>query len=315
MQAFLFCNIIVESNIFFPELIQAVPHGTLHSFYVEKAVTQSIGAYQWLHHWRWPDGQIELSYTRQGSGHRLRFPALADFEILPEVSTIRCYPTPDTPLETVRHLFLDQVLPRYLTHQGKLMVHGSVVSHPQGALIFVGSTGAGKSTLATSFHQHGWPLLADDCFLLTEHQGQAWCIPSYQGVRLWRDSLAALFEQEPLLLPLAHYTSKNRVMMANNSVVSSLGGIPIHRAYFMTLPDMSTGDQLPAITPLTRRDAFIALAKQIFQLDVTDRHHTRTFLASLAKITNLLCTFQLSLPHNYALLPTIRQAILDNTNG
>ncbi|MQA00008.1 MAG: hypothetical protein GEU80_11880 [Dehalococcoidia bacterium] len=45
---------------------------------------------------------------------------------------------------------------------GRYMLHGAAMARGGRALVVVGSTGAGKSTLAWSAHVSGWELLADD---------------------------------------------------------------------------------------------------------------------------------------------------------
>ncbi|HKS96499.1 MAG TPA: hypothetical protein VJV74_10250, partial [Terriglobia bacterium] len=124
---------------------------------------------------------------------------------------MRCRPRKAIPLDTVRHLFLDQVFPLLLSKRGRLVLHASAVLIPGGAIAFLGETGQGKSTLASSFSQRGFPFLTDDCLLLEEKGGQLVGIPSYPGLRLWPKTVAALFAEEPPVSRVAHYTTKKRL--------------------------------------------------------------------------------------------------------
>src|ERR1051325_4226430 len=65
----------------------------------------------WFHQWAFPDGRPWVAFGRDAAGYRLRFQNLADFDIFPAARSIRCHARADTPLHTVRHLLLDQVLP------------------------------------------------------------------------------------------------------------------------------------------------------------------------------------------------------------
>src|SRR5579859_218657 len=50
---------------------------------------------------------------------------------------------------------------------GHPKLHGSAVATPNGAVIFLGAAGYGKSTLAAAFVNRGMPLLADDLLPLS----------------------------------------------------------------------------------------------------------------------------------------------------
>jgi hypothetical protein len=113
---------------------------------------QQSSEHPWSHHWLSPGGETLLSHCNRDSYHWLRFPGLADFLISADADEISCYPVPAVPEETIRHLLLDQVLPRCLAHQGKIMLR-----HQRSWLTwldtFLYDSGAGKSTLAGNFHQ------------------------------------------------------------------------------------------------------------------------------------------------------------------
>ena len=64
------------------------------------------------------------------------------------------------------HFLLDQILPRLLGERGELVLHGGAISDSSSdasALVLLGTTGSGKSTLCASFLNDGWSLLSDDC--------------------------------------------------------------------------------------------------------------------------------------------------------
>ena len=84
------------------------------------------------------------------------------------------------------------VLPMALSRQGRLVLHASAVEIDGAALVFVGLSGRGKSTLATSFALQGHALVVDDGLLL-EPSAHGWmALPGEAAVRLRRDSQAWL---------------------------------------------------------------------------------------------------------------------------
>ena len=62
---------------------------------------------------------------------------------------------------------------------------------------------------------------------------------------------------------------------------------------------------------LPHREAFIAMLKQTFQLNPTDLERMTRHAQALGRIVPRLRAFRLSMPHDYALLPLVRQKILE----
>lgn len=58
-----------------------------------------------------------------------------------------------------RHMILDAALKDLPEH---LVLHAAVVSHEDAAVLIVGHSGAGKTTMAVNFLQNGWSYVADD---------------------------------------------------------------------------------------------------------------------------------------------------------
>jgi hypothetical protein len=99
---------------------------------------------------------------------------------------------PDADPKLVREYLLGPALSILLYQRGAYLLHGSAVHSPHGAVLFVGESGAGKSTTAAGFQARGWPLITDDMGLIQVRAGQAWISPGSQRLKLWQDSLTAL---------------------------------------------------------------------------------------------------------------------------
>jgi hypothetical protein len=79
-----------------------------------------------------------------------------------------------------------------LCHQrGQVPLHAAAVEVDGKALLFAGSSGMGKSTLAAAFGRRGHRLLSDDVapFRLTADGAEV--MPGLRRLRLWRDSIEA----------------------------------------------------------------------------------------------------------------------------
>jgi len=264
----------------------------------------------WLNHWYLYDGSIWLSFAKIEDGYLLRFPAYADFIVSGDGWNISCMLRQKCPHETMRHLLLNQIIPIVLSQLGKLALHASACATPQGVVAFMGMTGMGKSTLAASFGLKGFVVLTDDCLLVQEHGDQVMSVPSYGGLRLWPESVSALFEEEPMLQPMAHYTDKKRVLFNQDLGVGSLS---LKAVYALALPENDENDV--TITPLTAREALFEIVKHTFQLDVTDHEKLGQAFKRHEWLAKSVPFFKLTYPRDHAVLPSVNAAILNHLDG
>lgn len=88
--------------------------------------------------------------------------------------------------------------------RGIVCLHASAVLIAPGcAVAFVGPAGAGKSTIAASFAQLGYPILSDDIVALDADQSGFCALPAHPTIRLWDKSVKALFGNESALPRIA----------------------------------------------------------------------------------------------------------------
>lgn len=299
---------IIESSISLPELAQA-DLDTADLFFSLRKPAKQVAWQIWLHQWYSPNGETLLSYGQDGLYHWLRFPDLADFRLSTNVKEVACYPVSNVPDETIRHLLLDQVLPRCLAHQGKIMLHASAVRVEQGLLLFIGDSGAGKSTLAGNFHRAGNLAVSDDCLWVKEDEEQVVAVPGYGGLRLWGDSLDALFSGRGATGSVAHYSVKRRVYLDDKLGIDS-SSIPVLAVIMLSQPSQASSSAI-SLERLSHREAFIAILKQTFQLDLKDHKRMTRHARALGRMVPRLPSFRLSMPHDYNFLPQVRQTILD----
>jgi len=248
-------------------------------------------------------------------GYLLRFPDLADFWVDRSGQRILCAPTATTPGSTVKHLLLDQVLPLVLNRRGHEALHATAVVTAHGTCAFVGPTGSGKSTLAASFALIGAQILSDDCLLIEEQPSGIVAFPGYPGARLWSDTVEALFDKQTHRTSVAHYTTKQRIVFDAGSRQFFNTPTLLSRIYILVpdSPSRPYNYSIPAlITPLTQRDALIALIGSTFRLDITDREMIARQFYFLERVLARVPICGLMLPDSYATLPTVCTAILQD---
>lgn len=237
---------------------------------------------------------------RGAAGHVLRFPRLATFRVEPGARSVQAWPEPACTPDTLRHLLLDQVIPRVLAHRGALVLHAATVCLPdRRALALMGPTGAGKSTLAGGFEVYGHGLLSDDSAGVEAAADGVFAIPGYASLRLLDDAREALFPKSPSR-PMAHYSSKQRL----GASAASSGTTRLPLAALLVLAGRTDGT--PALRRLTGAAALLALVRNAYFLDIGDAAHQARFLdQAAALLARGLPVMEFAYPRRFEALPGI----------
>lgn len=156
----------------------------------------------------------------------------------------------DVSEETLRLCLLGFVFAMLLHQRGLFVLHASGVEAGGGAVLFVGSSGFGKSTLAAALRTRGHTLITDDQGVLCVSGQVPLALPSFPRVKLWPDSLASLGADPEDLPRLVAETDKRSVSTALEFQSDPL---PLHRLYFLDNADT------PEITPMKLQAAMLGL--------------------------------------------------------
>lgn len=302
-------DVVVQSEIELPELDSEACGAPDHILTMAPA-SKLEAQYDWLQIWYRDDDRtrVDSCVAKANGGYRMRFCGQADFLILGDGHQIVCEPHGDTPVETIRHLFLDQIVPRILGQRGEVVLHASAVELAPGiGIAFIGKSGWGKSTLATSFREVGARLLCDDCLQLKVIDGALAGIPAYGGSRLWQDSLEALFPAGVRSGPVSHNNAKRRVDIGERSAAATT---LLKALFFLDSPE-TAGTGRPEIRTMNGSAAVVEMIKRSFLLDSKS---VDTAAEQFAAIGRLVATrpvfYSLQYPRDYARLPEVRQAIV-----
>jgi hypothetical protein len=307
MFSYRICGYTFHSNTPIVELTPSDDQQSEFIFQLRSDTRPLSGVCNWLNHWYAQDGSIWLSFARFEEGYLLRFPAYADFIVSTDARSVSCHLRQNCPPQTMRHLLLNQVIPIVLSRLGKLVIHASACATPKGVMAFMGVTGAGKSTLAATFGLRGFSVLTDDCLLVEKQMEGIIAIPSYPGLRLWPETIMALFDREPELQPLAHYTDKKRLLLDQDQ---SADPLLLRVIYVLSEPEKARRAGGVEITPLGAGQALLETVKHTFQLDVTDRKGLEQAFRQYEWLAKAVPFFRLNYPHEHGLLSSVHTAIL-----
>ena len=150
----------------------------------------------------------QFSYEVRPGVFCLAVPQVAQYRV-EEGRRIFITPFPDVAPEKIRLFLLGSAMGALLYQRGLFPLHGSAVETRWGAMIFVGSPGAGKSTMAAQFYRKGYRLLSDDvCAVAATPEGLQ-VLPALAQFRLCRDAYerigapkGARFDVDKFVVPM-----------------------------------------------------------------------------------------------------------------
>lgn len=178
--------------------------------------------------------------------------------IWPETST----------LEDACSYLLGPVLGVALRLRGVTCLHASAVAVNGYAVAFVGTEGAGKSTIAAAFAQEGHGVLSDDVVALTERGGEFLVEAAYPHVCLWSDSVAALYGSPDALLQFSRGWEKQLLFLGKGEARFQSCPLPLGAIYFL---GERHSEPAPSLEVLRPQAALLSLAADTFANKILDR--------------------------------------------
>jgi hypothetical protein len=265
-----------------------------------------------FHTWETSGGDICAAFYRTPHGLKVRFPRLADFDIPNDDAVISFTSSPGISSAAIEHLYLNQILPLFLSKVGKCVFHGSAVEAKRKALAFVGGSGTGKSTLAASFASRGHRFLTDDALVL-ELAGDGYLAqPGHPSLRLWDDSRRATLKADVVTAQPVDYTPKSRIV-EGPSLPYCDRERPLQSVYFLGPREVVS--ETICFERLSPAEAFIGWAKNSFLLDIEDRVLVGAHFNRIAALANSAPCFHFSYPRRYEAMNRVIAALLAHQEG
>ena len=173
------------------------------------------------------------------------------------------WPEPLTVEDTATYL-LGPVLGFVLLLRGTHALHASAINIGRQAIALVGPAGAGKSTTAAAFAKLGYGVLAEDVVTLAREGDELMVQPAYPCIRLWPESVEALFGTPDALPLLTPNWDKRFLDLAGEDMRFQFrsDASPLAAIYF--LGDRSEGSDAPRIEAVAPQSGMIELVANAY---------------------------------------------------
>lgn len=307
-------DISLDSDIQLPELPEGTARATVIKIMSGMDSERVRCEPEYFCEWEDARGEIIMIPPNLEGNYVFVFAGLLSSFISASGDTVIYSPWYKVPEETVRHLIIHQLIPRILGQQGQLILHASAVQLPDGhAILFLGDTGWGKSTLASSYYENGAKILTDDCLMIKIIDNRLYCVPNYPGLRLYTDSVEAVFKKETQRQPVAHYTSKERLILDSEPAMG--GPIPVSAIFLLSDPGIEDVDKV-SINKIQGAKEIMAILKNSFLLDREDKTAISRQFRNASEVANEVSPviYELSYPRQYEMLEEVRSAVKAITN-
>jgi hypothetical protein len=305
MPLYRIANLLIDSATALPGLQVTSPAAGAWRFRIGRGAALPKRSV-WYHHEYASDGQLWRSLARDGDREIVRFCRQATFVVSFPDRQITCVRGASASLEMVRQLLVGHVLPLVFAGKGALALHASAVRVPDGVVVFVGSTGRGKSTIASALGMRGYPLMADDCAVVDVDDRRCRVRPLDVGIRLWPDAMTTLGVRGVGRRNPSEDRKARRTARALGIPTHTRPAL-LHRIYLLEPAAMKSPVRIDAVP---RSDAVVALLAASFHLGMDRPDQMRRAFDRLTTLASRVPVRRLHRPRGLRHLPSLIDAVL-----
>jgi hypothetical protein len=188
-----------------------------------------------------------------------------------------------------------------LLHQrGRFVLHASAVAMGRGAVVFVGGSGRGKSTLALTLYAKGYPSVADDLVSIDLETDVPMVIPAYPELDASPEVLRALAHDPQRFERVLPTTEKRAVPTTERFAAHPL---PLQRIYVL-----GEGEQT-RIEPLSPRTALFALIRHSYRAEIAEGPSAAMHLLQSANLVQTMPVRCLTVHRSRASISTVARLV------
>lgn len=172
-------------------------------------------------------------------------------------------------LEDTATYLLGPIMGFVLLLRGCVSLHASAIKIDDRAIALVGPAGAGKSTTAAAFADLGYSILAEDVVTLDDRGDLFLVQPAYPCIRLWPESVAALYGQHNDLPRLTPNWEKRFLDLTQQPY--QFHQEPLSLAAIYLLEERSESSAAPFVNQLPESKALMSLVANTYSTRLMDK--------------------------------------------
>jgi hypothetical protein len=256
--------------------------------------------------YRWP-GRYGLCLGERGTQWWMSSTFDGTYLIPKDASQVRGYFRAAEISAASADVLVRRVLPRVALRRGAAAVHAAALGHAEGALLLIGESHAGKSTLSAALSRRlGWSILSDD-IALVRHEPSVAVLPAATGVCVWEDSRAALDLPPKRCRRMHGYEGK---VWYGGDDTRPLHAVPLRALLFLDRSARAGPIALHALNPAT---AYVEAANQMVRFNPAEpvQQEPARLLHRLTAIVEAVPAWRLQYPSGYAALPDVAERLRD----
>ncbi len=266
----------------------------------------------YISHNRDESGQPTLAVWKiKDTGHfRIRYSDGVEFII--DRSGSEVWATwPDTlTLEDMATYLLGPIFGFLLRLRGGACLHASAIAIDGKAVALLGPAGAGKSTTAAALARLGYSVLSEDVVALCEQGGDYLAQPGYPLIRLWPDSVQALYGASDALPLLTPNWDKRYLGLTKNGSRFQPEPLPLVAIYFLN--ERSDEASAPFVEAIPPREGLITMVANTYTNFLLDQDMRAREFDLLGRLLSTV-PFRRVTPHaDPARLPELCRAIIED---
>lgn len=198
------------------------------------------------------------------------------------------------PIESVTSYLLGPVFGLLLRLRGVICLHASAVAIEDRGMVFVGSAGAGKSTIAAAFSTLGYAVLSDDISALEERRGAFYVHSAHPQLFLWPESVEMLYGAAKVLPRFSPGGEKRHLTLGEQGTRFENRVLPLGAIYILGERRSSA----PYLEAMGRQAALLALVADSYGNKVLDRKLRAREFEVLGRLASVVPVRRLHTPGN-----------------
>jgi hypothetical protein len=253
------------------------------------------------------DSFYQSKFLRDGSTY-LRWNGVGEFLISGDGDRITGLQHDAAQEESFQVYLLGQALSYALVRCGLEPLHATAIVVDGGAVVLLGSSGFGKSSLAACFLEAGHRLLTDDLLILQASSASVMAYPGPPRIKLF-PQLARRF------LPdagsgVAMNSGTKKLILRLERVQSVVHPVPLRGIYALPAPGSKVCSSAVRISVLPPGQSFLALVKNTFNNRIVSPARLERQFEAATTVAGLMPVKQVSFPRGLSRIAAVRDALL-----